>query len=477
MRKTTTTVPGTLRAPAGVPGPPSLGVAGPLKTKKRTNLVALGVVMVVVGALVAAWLVASSGHAVQVLAVAKFVGRGDRIGSGDVVAVEVTVSHGVDTVPAASAHDVVGKVATADLLPGTLLSPAGYASALAVGEGRSMVGVALDTSHRPTADLHAGDPVRFVQGPVANGELLGSKAVQVPAVVVSTAFMTDAVLEESLRLNPITDIEVVESSHYGGAGYVTMGYRFGETRVFDDYGVERFSDGFWRITSGSGGFVTLDMPEAAENRVTLNGVAVDLSSERVELLPGTYRVGSTNPLLTSPDMLVLPELSSRFVGLSSGFVGRAGGPRMRLTPEGQQAVADAVETLIDGCVQEPALRTSCGLVFSSSVYEEYGVPVESTMRWSVGAAKSSPAAFVGEMNADPCVPALSAREGMWAVWTPTAFERVEAVGTLTLGTGEVVVVTSDERLQSYVVDISDPDHLVVYLRWSSSWSWCEEQER
>jgi len=159
-----------------------------IKPRRRHGLIALGVALVVVGALTAGWLVQMTTASAQVLAVTRDVARGVPIQADDLAAVPVPGSRVLRTVPAGDLGKVVGKVAAVDLRPGSLLSPDSFADKLIPGPGRSLVGVSLDAAHRPGVTLHAGDLVRFVQAPVINGDAPppGSE-VSVPAVVVSTS--------------------------------------------------------------------------------------------------------------------------------------------------------------------------------------------------------------------------------------------------------------------------------------------------
>ena len=66
----------------------------------------------------------------------------------------------------------------------------------------------------------------------------------------SMVFLTDAVLAESIRLNPITDIAVLGSSR--DTNTVTVRYRIGQTRVIETYSVTKSHTGFWVISHPGG---------------------------------------------------------------------------------------------------------------------------------------------------------------------------------------------------------------------------------
>ncbi|MDR3068443.1 MAG: SAF domain-containing protein [Cellulomonas sp.] len=174
-----------MSATAQVRGPARLEAPKAIKPRRRHGLIGLGVALVAVGALAAGWLVQSTTTSAQVLAVARDVAKGDQIGASDLAAVPVQGSPMLRTVAAGDLDKVVGQVATMDLRSGSLLDPGSFADKLTPGEGKSLVGISLDEAHRPGVALHAGDTVRFVQAPVASGDVQSS-SLDVAAVVVST---------------------------------------------------------------------------------------------------------------------------------------------------------------------------------------------------------------------------------------------------------------------------------------------------
>ncbi len=196
MRKSAT-MPGLVGAPGGAPGPVSIAPApiatpAPLKPRRRVGMILAGVVLVVVSALFTTWLVTSQSTTSQVLAVTRSVPRGATISAGDLTSVAVPGAGVLRTVPADQADHVVGKIATVDLLAGSLVTTGSYADALAVGEGKALIGVTIDVAHRPATSLHAGDKVVFVESPVASGDAKGN-ARQILADVASVTVVGEAV--------------------------------------------------------------------------------------------------------------------------------------------------------------------------------------------------------------------------------------------------------------------------------------------
>ena len=313
----------------------------------------------------------------------------------------------------------------------------------------------------------------------------------------STELVTDAVLAESARLSPVSDVAVLASSKqttYDGVvqGTVTMQYQLGPTRVVDTYEVAKSDDGFWRLARskpadrltsrekleyGGVGFVPVDLPEgAAEAGLTLNGVAV--SGSTAYLLPGSYQVGSTNPMLTSTQVLHLSGLSGDLLTNEHALQRveetydtrgsyRLAALPVELTSSAVEAVAQAAATTAAQCLTEAQLETSCSLVFDPYEYQYAGIPVESTVHWNVESGSLDLAGTrpttVGGGDA-PCSDAT----GVWAVWRAGGDFRVQ--GLLTLDTGKTRAYFT--YLDGYVVEIADPDHLVVHLVWSNGFVSC-----
>jgi len=277
----------------------------------------------------------------------------------------------------------------------------------------------------------------------------------------STVFLTDEVLAESAKLNPITDIAVLDSSQRYDHGTVTVRYRLAGTRVIDTYPVERFDNGFWFISTYGSlldavGFVEVGVDGLSTAGITLNDVEVEPGTNQIQLFPGTYRLGSTNPMVTTSSVLVVPGLSSDFA------VPLRLDPQLRLTPQAHETVVSALSTTLDRCLQETSLTTSCGLSVSS-IYRE-GVADGATALWaltpgSFDIAKTAPRVLWGEYRTAYC---QDPEDGLWAYWSDTSFEAITARATM-MRNGAVGDYT--DRLHTYGVEISDPDHPKVYLQW------------
>ena len=138
-------------------GPGRMPVAAP---KRRTGALALAVALAVIGGLLM-WMFQQSSAATAYLTVNKQVDRGTVIEQSMLSTVEV-VGEPANLIPAQNSRQVIGKVATADLAPGTTVTGQNTADSLGVETGRTVVGLALSSGRLPGRELKAGDQVQVV---------------------------------------------------------------------------------------------------------------------------------------------------------------------------------------------------------------------------------------------------------------------------------------------------------------------------
>ena len=202
-------VPPTPTGPV-VAAQPGQHAPAPPKTRRRPLLIVLAVVLVMVGSLLAAFLVTLNQNTVSVVAVKQTITRGDVINADVLETVEVPPNNGLRTIPAADLQQLIGKRAAFDLHAGGLVSPESVAEVPFPGTGRSVVGMSLTAGQLPTIrDLIAGDKVLIVYTPRAQDELTPEPrtAQQVPAEVVGTRAVrdtSDVILDVSVATNQAT---------------------------------------------------------------------------------------------------------------------------------------------------------------------------------------------------------------------------------------------------------------------------------
>lgn len=151
------------------PGPAHAGPAGStapairrLPGRRRPWLVALGLMLAAIGALVTVWMVGAAGQRQEVLALRNDVPYGNSLSAEDIVVVRVSMDPGVHSIPASSARSVIGMVAAADLMGGALLTPGQLEPQGDPRPGWVLVPLALPSSRLPAGGLRAGDRILVV---------------------------------------------------------------------------------------------------------------------------------------------------------------------------------------------------------------------------------------------------------------------------------------------------------------------------
>lgn len=146
--------------------------ARPPKIRRRPLVLVGAIAAILIGALAAVWTWTSSATATEVVAVREAVQRGERIDRSDLVLVKVGLDPSLDVVPASRLDQVVGQRAATDLARGGLLASGSVTRAVLPKVGQSMVGVGFAPTMLPAEPLLAGDRVRIVETPGAQGEVV-----------------------------------------------------------------------------------------------------------------------------------------------------------------------------------------------------------------------------------------------------------------------------------------------------------------
>lgn len=143
---------------------------------RRPVLAVASVAVVFTSIAVFVGIYSDTNHQVAVITVAQPVLQGQRITSGDLGEAHLTTSGALSPVPVAEARDVVGKVATVTLVPGSMLTMADVSASQPIKPGDAVVGIALKDGQLPSAGVEPGDEVMVVQT-----ETPGSPAPDTPA--------------------------------------------------------------------------------------------------------------------------------------------------------------------------------------------------------------------------------------------------------------------------------------------------------
>jgi hypothetical protein len=147
--------------PAGIPR---------LARQRRRSVLALGIVLVCLGGLAAAYLVSTANHRVPVLVAATNIPVGAVITSADLATAEISATAGVATIPARQESQVTGRQAAVDVRQGTLIAASEVTTAVQPATGQVLVPVALKSWQLPASGLVPGDQVLIIPTPGAAGQ-------------------------------------------------------------------------------------------------------------------------------------------------------------------------------------------------------------------------------------------------------------------------------------------------------------------
>jgi hypothetical protein len=147
-----------------VPVQPAAGRAPrpPVRRRRSSRRLLLGVVLTVLGALLAVAAYQLSVQRESVVAMARPVLFGQTVTRDDVQEIALPSDTGLSTVPWSTVDSVVGRVATTDLLAGQAITPDAVSQAIPPGRGEAVVGVAVGPGRAPTTPLAPRDEVVVV---------------------------------------------------------------------------------------------------------------------------------------------------------------------------------------------------------------------------------------------------------------------------------------------------------------------------
>ncbi|WP_258723623.1 SAF domain-containing protein [Cellulomonas sp. NS3] len=167
---TTGTTPASTAANGRTTAPLRAPVLIPPRARRRPGLMVAGIVLAVVGALGAAWLVASASDRTAVVVLARDVPYGATLTEQDLTVGDVALDPTIESIPAEQLEGLVGQVAGATLVTGSVLAPAQVQPAGPPLAGEVLVPLPLDPARMPAGGLTAGDRLLVVDTPAAQAE-------------------------------------------------------------------------------------------------------------------------------------------------------------------------------------------------------------------------------------------------------------------------------------------------------------------
>lgn len=134
-----------------------------IKPRRDVRLIAIGVVLAVICALVAAWLVNRSGSSTSVVVVSKDLQPGERIEAEDLTTTNIVGKPSVQVIRATEMGGIVGIPVSGDTPAGTLLNRGMLLEdGVKPRVGELIVAVPVTPGQYPASGLRPGDQVRLI---------------------------------------------------------------------------------------------------------------------------------------------------------------------------------------------------------------------------------------------------------------------------------------------------------------------------
>lgn len=175
--------------------------------ERKPALAALALLLIVGGALGAAYLVVQNGQRVSAIEITQQLGPGQQIPASALHEVQIAASGGPSYVPWSEAGQVTGFFAATAIPPGTLLTNLMVARSNNLAAGRDVVGLALKDGQLPDG-LQVGDHVNIYQVsssaqscPGTSGGMLAGNAIVLQVTAPATA-TSQAAIDVRVALSP-----------------------------------------------------------------------------------------------------------------------------------------------------------------------------------------------------------------------------------------------------------------------------------
>ncbi|HWF81370.1 MAG TPA: SAF domain-containing protein [Streptosporangiaceae bacterium] len=194
--------------------PMTAGQLAKLPRRRRPGMIALAVALVGAGVLASVAVYGATDLRVPVIVLTANVPAGTVITAADLSTANVSVSAGVQVIPARQMSQVVGQVAGTSLHPGMLLTASELATVRPPAAGEVLIPLPIKQSFVPASGIGAGDHVLIEATPGAQGQTGSSNGAAALATPV-------AGIVEAVNLAPDADgfdvIDVLVAQKSGDA--------------------------------------------------------------------------------------------------------------------------------------------------------------------------------------------------------------------------------------------------------------------
>lgn len=180
-------------------------MAPPPKVRRRPLLWAVGIALIVLGALGAAYVTTAVSNTTEVLVLRKNVDRGQTLTAQDLTTAPIAANPALTPMKAGDLDKAVGKKAARDLNAGSLLTEDAIAAQVYPSSGQAVVGVALTPAQMPETGVMPGAAVTLVStprqqdqfNPNATGASFNATVIAVHTIKQSGDYVVDVTLPSS----------------------------------------------------------------------------------------------------------------------------------------------------------------------------------------------------------------------------------------------------------------------------------------
>lgn len=143
-------------------GQPKKLQPAPVRTQRRPLVAVASLLLVILGAVGAAWAFLSVGNTVDALAARVAIQRGQQLSADQFVTVRINPDPQLQYLSPEALDELDGQRAAHDIAAGTLVGPGASSSAAIPAAGRTVIGMSLPPGAEPGIALMAGDRVRVI---------------------------------------------------------------------------------------------------------------------------------------------------------------------------------------------------------------------------------------------------------------------------------------------------------------------------
>jgi SAF domain len=152
--------------------------------RRRSRMTMVGVLLAIVGGLVAWFAYSQATQSVEVVATTQHIAYGARITEADVRPVEIPAGSTLRVTAWSDRGTVVGQVATTDLAPDALVAPDAVGAARLPARGEAIVGLPIGAGRLPVSGLLPRDVVEIVQPATEQTVQTGSTGLRATVLAI-----------------------------------------------------------------------------------------------------------------------------------------------------------------------------------------------------------------------------------------------------------------------------------------------------